>query len=494
MRLFSVLVLCGFLVATSMPVLPMETVSAYSPHDPIYISSDYDFTEENGVVGGSGTSDDPYIISGWEISAASETAIKVSDTTASFIIRDIHITVNSGYYPIWITDASGFTIEGCMIDGQGSSIIIWFCSDFSISGNTLGGSVIEGESLALVAMMCTNFSIESNTITMTDSYVTISYADDFDISGNEAPYSCLKIDYCTNGTIADNSVGRGIDLSGNPWLTDSIDISGNTVNGRSIIFVKNQDHAAFKDQTLGELIVFNCSSVDIEMLELNGDCGIDIQFCDEVTVANCTIIGAETGIMIEDCQNATVARCTVRDSYRGIYAQTAESITLSRNLIQGCNFSIQFDSYDALILENMILDAFCGIAFESGVALICSNSFVNVTHGGLAVRPTISYSLIEWNAEYPIGGNYWSNYSGIDEQSGPGQDQEGSDGFCDTPYSSGMVTDYYPLFEIPDLEYGAAESPSSDGDILLWTMIIGVLVGAGAIIAVMLNRRGRNPS
>ena len=479
---------------TLITAFPFNNVTAYSSHDPISISSDDDFTEENGVVGGSGTPDDPYIISGWEISTTSGTAIEVGDTTASFVIRDIHITVNSGYDSIWIMDASGFVIEGCMIDGQGGSLFIWFCSDFSMSGNALGGSVIEGESTALSAMLCTNFSIESNTITRTNSYVTISQADDFDISGNEAPFSCLRMDYCTNGSITDNSMGMGIDLSGNPRLTDSIDISGNTVNGRSIIFVKNQDHAIFRDQTLGELIVFNCSSVDIEMLELNGDCGIDIQFCDEVTVTNCTIIGAKTGIMIGDCQNATVARCTVKDSYRGIYAQTAENITLSRNLIQGCNFSIQFRSHDALILENMIVDASCGIAFESGVALIYSNCFVNVTHGGLAIRPSIPYSFVEWNADYPIGGNYWSNYSGIDDLSGLGQDQEGSDGFCDAQYSSGMVTDYYPLFEIPDLEYGAAEIPASDGDILLLTMMIGILVGAGVIIAVMLNRRGRNPS
>ncbi|RLC63844.1 MAG: hypothetical protein DRI01_04480 [Chloroflexi bacterium] len=37
--------------------------------------------------------------------------------------------------------------------------------------------------------------------------------------------------------------------------------------------------------------------------------------------------------------------------------------------------------------------------------------------------------------EYPEGGNYWSDYMGTDEKSGPDQDQPGSDGIGDTPYT-----------------------------------------------------------
>ena len=36
-----------------------------TPHNPIHISSNADFTVDNGVVGGSGTLNDPYIIEGW---------------------------------------------------------------------------------------------------------------------------------------------------------------------------------------------------------------------------------------------------------------------------------------------------------------------------------------------------------------------------------------------------------------------------------------------
>ncbi len=56
-----------------------------------------------------------------------------------------------------------------------------------------------------------------------------------------------------------------------------------------------------------------------------------------------------------------------------------------------------------------------------------------------------------WNASYSTGGNYWSDYSGTDENSGPNQDQTGSDGIGDTPYTNieggSGAQDNYPLME-----------------------------------------------
>ncbi len=56
----------------------------------------------------------------------------------------------------------------------------------------------------------------------------------------------------------------------------------------------------------------------------------------------------------------------------------------------------------------------------------------------------------QWDDGYPSGGNYWSDYGGVDFMSGLNQDQQGADGIGDTPY----VIDYdsndrYPLMEQP---------------------------------------------
>ncbi len=51
-----------------------------------------------------------------------------------------------------------------------------------------------------------------------------------------------------------------------------------------------------------------------------------------------------------------------------------------------------------------------------------------------------------FNMTYPEGGNYYSQYHGVDYFSGPNQDILGSDGIGDTAYSVGSgSTDYYPL-------------------------------------------------
>jgi hypothetical protein len=53
-----------------------------------------------------------------------------------------------------------------------------------------------------------------------------------------------------------------------------------------------------------------------------------------------------------------------------------------------------------------------------------------------------------WDDGYPPGGNYWSDYTGVDVKSGPNQDQPSSDGIGDTPY---IIDEYnqdnYPLMK-----------------------------------------------
>jgi len=53
-----------------------------------------------------------------------------------------------------------------------------------------------------------------------------------------------------------------------------------------------------------------------------------------------------------------------------------------------------------------------------------------------------------WDNGYPSGGNYWSNYTGVDNYSGPYQDRLGSDGIGDTPYVIDENNeDRYPLMK-----------------------------------------------
>lgn len=91
-----------------------------------------------------------------------------------------------------------------------------------------------------------------------------------------------------------------------------------------------------------------------------------------------------------------------------------------------------------------------GVSLEnSSNNRVYHNNFINNTkqvHDVSWDFPWIPPSINIWDDGYPSGGNYWSDYTGVDEKSGPNQDQPGSDGIGDTPYVIDVNNrDGYPL-------------------------------------------------
>ena len=59
---------------------------------------------------------------------------------------------------------------------------------------------------------------------------------------------------------------------------------------------------------------------------------------------------------------------------------------------------------------------------------------------------SIQLSTNIWDFSYQVGGNYWSDYTGVDVKSGAGQNETGSDGKGDTAYIINTKNkDNYPL-------------------------------------------------
>jgi len=146
------------------------------------------------------------------------------------------------------------------------------------------------------------------------------------------------------------------------------------------------------------------------------------------------------------------------------------------NLIYGNNISLNCHGvhvYDHsrhnLILDNNITsNTDIGICIESSSDsnLVCGNQIErngrgvlvgmyspnNVFHHNSFVDNTkqvVNYDSINvWDDSYPSGGNYWSDYVGLDFYSGPSQNEIGSDGIGDTPYIiNNDNMDRYPLFQ-----------------------------------------------
>jgi parallel beta-helix repeat protein len=122
-------------------------------------------------------------------------------------------------------------------------------------------------------------------------------------------------------------------------------------------------------------------------------------------------------------------------------------------------------SFNNSIIGNNITSNTCGIKLEGGSGnSLVGNTITNNSQGIYIItdfpnpnkiyhnnfKDNDQHVLINganaWDNDYPSGGNYWSNYTGVDEKSGPYQNETGSDGIGDTPYTIDEYNvDKYPL-------------------------------------------------
>jgi parallel beta-helix repeat protein len=102
----------------------------------------------------------------------------------------------------------------------------------------------------------------------------------------------------------------------------------------------------------------------------------------------------------------------------------------------------QHSSFNSISENNIAHNGGWGIWFYD-----CSNH--SVYHNNFTENPTQAVSDGSghvWDDGYPSGGNYWSDYTGIDKYSGQNQDEPSNDGIGDTPYViDGNNRDQYPL-------------------------------------------------
>jgi len=187
---------------------------------------------------------------------------------------------------------------------------------------------------------------------------------------------------------------------------------------------------------------------------------------DNVTISNLSIIGARgtlysraSSIYIKSSSYCNISGNYISsDSYGdGLVLYSSSVNIIHRNKISGdLDGLLLFDSGKNIISNNTILTSFefhssdrneiMGNTINCGIELVWSihNKFYsNNIHG--QVEDDMGNV---WNDEYPIGGNYWDDYTGVDEYSGPNQDQPGSDGIGDTSYvlpTRVNNVDHYPL-------------------------------------------------
>jgi parallel beta-helix repeat protein len=271
---------------------------------------------------------------------------------------------------------------------------------------------------------------EPTTIVVPDDYPTIQEAINAATPGDTI--------FVRAGTYFENVVAnKTVSLIGEDKTTTIID--GNAMES---VFTVTQDHVNITGFTVrnsgGEeplfagIQLYTASYCNISGNEItNNYYGIDLIFYSNYNIVSRNNITAnnKAGIMfgVQSSNNAVVKNNIMTNNEEGILICGSSNY----NIISGNN-----------ITANKMIGV--GVVTDSSHNVIYHNNIIKNIYKQAAIESGNNL----WDDGYPSGGNYWSDYTGVDYYSGPNQDQPGSDGIGDTPYVIDEHNrDRYPLMK-----------------------------------------------
>jgi parallel beta-helix repeat protein len=172
--------------------------------------------------------------------------------------------------------------------------------------------------------------------------------------------------------------------------------------------------------------------------------GVNLGSRTNVTLVNIRIENFVSGIYLYTSNQNTITQTSIiGNSGYGIYLYSSSNNNVIGNSITANTVGIFLDSSSAnSISENRIENNSEGVYTQNSLSnRIFHNNFLNNSEQAYAET-----SADIWDNTYPSGGNYWDNYTGVDQKCGSNQDHSGSDGMGDTPYTiDSNNEDNYPL-------------------------------------------------
>ncbi len=242
-------------------------------------------------------------------------------------------------------------------------------------------------------------------------------------------------------------IENGINIRGEyleHWNTHAI-FSSNTVDGRPVYYWQNETSGTIPSDA-GQVMLANCTNVIIENQTLNySSSGIQLGFSSNNSIINNNLYFIqEYGIYLSHSEANMIINNNVSYSQYGIllYYSDLNDVMENNASINENGLTLSRSSNNSLTLNYVSQNTDYGInLWESSSNLIYHNLIINNTN-----QAYDNEDDNQWNNTYLIGGNFWSDYLGVDNLSGPAQDIPGSDGFGDTPFNIDFNSiDKYPL-------------------------------------------------
>ena len=228
----------------------------YTPHPPILIEGNDEFTQENGVIAGNGTKESPYIIEGWEINASSWHGIIIKNTTAYAVIKECYVH-NAGC-AILIKNASNIIIQNLITEFNNFGISI------IISKNIYMGN-------------CHTESIYLNTdenCSIENCHITHS----------------AKIIESVKSNIINNFIGNGLLIKGYKKKHFFHNILNNTASNGSILYYVNKSNVKVKENA-SQIFIIGCKNFEISMNSSNVMVAVEMAYSSNISIINSGFYG-----------------------------------------------------------------------------------------------------------------------------------------------------------------------------------------------------------
>ena len=327
-----------------------------------------------------------------------------------------------------LEDSTGDNIinNTCLNNHNGYGIILWDSHCDTITKNTclnnkLGIGLGESSGNTITNNICWN----------NDDGIILAYSGYNNIRNNTISSHRLGIYLIEsrNQVVTDNSfencgiqIGAGLEHELSFYNTHTIE--GNIINGKPIYYYKDASGIKVPEDA-GEVILANCTDITVENIDASdGSVGIELSYTVNSTISSNTIFNNSLyGIDLEDSDGNIIKNNYISNNEWGIFLRFSSGNSIACNTASNNHIGIDL--------------------VYSGNNKIYHNNFVNNIG-----QVSNYYSVNVWDDGYPSGGNYWSDYTGVDLKSGPNQDQPGSDGIGDTPYViDANNRDRYPLMK-----------------------------------------------
>ncbi len=336
--------------------------------------------------------------------------------------------------PIFANGNRGFTVANGVTSGNGSASNPYVFEGWDINASSRSSS--------------STFGIE---IMNTDEHFIIRSVRVHD------GFTGIYLRNATNGQVENselsNNRGYGINaiFSKNILLSDSIfnaDLDGGIlIQYSSNTLVSGNTITKSGSSIGGSAILVEWSNVTsiLGNTASGNSGGIGVYWSTRASVNYNRLQNNTYGISLLSSSYVNVTQNGVSNNGGGILLQSSNNTFIFYNLVSystraGISLIL---SNDASIFANNVSRNLYGIMLGGARINVYRNNLVNnsvqASDGGGREN--------SWNSSYPVGGNYWSNYSGVDQCSGPSQNLcTGPDGIGDTPYVINSNTrDNYPL-------------------------------------------------